>query len=243
MKRFLAREADIEIIGEAGNGREAIESIKQLQPDLLFIDIQIPEGDGFAVLEQIGDEGLPPAIIFVTAYDRYAIRAFDFHALDYLLKPYTGERFRRAVERARALIQQARASDNAANPLDERLISLLAHLKSEPKYLERLMIKTSGRVFFLRADEIDWIESEGNYVRLHAGREAHLLRETMNRLASRLDPEKFIRIHRSTLVHIERIKELQPMFGGEYTVILRDGTQLTLSRSHRDKLLELFENS
>lgn len=243
IKRFLAREADIEIVGEAGDGREAVERIEELQPDLLFLDIQIPECDGFSVLEQLGERQMPPAVIFVTAYDRYAIRAFDFHALDYLLKPYTGERFRRAVERARAQIQQSRAGDATTNPLDERLISLLAHLKSEPKYLERLMVKASGRVFFLRADEIDWIEAEGNYVRLHAGREAHLLRETMNRLASRLDPEKFIRIHRSTLVHIERIRELQPTFGGEYTVVLRDGTQLTLSRSHRDKLLELFENS
>jgi two-component system LytT family response regulator len=237
IRRFLARESDIELVGECSDGREAVESIRQLRPDLVFLDIQMPERDGFGVLEEIGAQELP-SVIFVTAYDRYAIKAFDFHALDYLLKPYTGERFRRAVERARAQLQRA-----TGGHIDERLISLLEHLKAEQKYLERLMVKSAGRVFFLRTDEIDWIEAEGNYVRLHVGREAHLLRETMNRLASRLDPEKFLRIHRSTLVHIERIKELQPMFGGEYTVVLRDGTQLTLSRSHRDKLLELFENS
>jgi two-component system LytT family response regulator len=237
IRRFLARESDIELVGECSDGREAVESIRRLRPDLVFLDIQIPERDGFGVLEEIGAEELP-SVIFVTAYDRYAIKAFDFHALDYLLKPYTGERFRRSVERAREQLQRSKGGH-----IDERLISLLEHLKAEQKYLERLMVKTAGRVFFLRTDEIDWIEAEGNYVRLHVGREAHLLRETMNRLASRLDPEKFLRIHRSTLVHIERIKELQPMFGGEYTVVLRDGTQLTLSRSHRDKLLELFENS
>lgn len=237
MRRFLAREVDIEIAAECSDGREAVESIRQLRPDLVFLDIQMPERDGFGVLEEMDMEELP-VVVFVTAYDRYAIKAFDFHALDYLLKPYTGERFRRAVERARAQLQHGKGGQ-----LDERLISLLENLKAEQKYLERLMIKSAGRVFFLRTEEIDWIEAEGNYVRLHVGHEAHLLRETMNRLASRLDPEKFLRIHRSTLVNIERIKELQPMFGGEYTVVLRDGTQLTLSRSHRDKLLELFENS
>lgn len=237
IRRFLAREADIEIAAECTDGGEAVRQIRALRPDLVFLDIQMPERDGFGVLEEIGVEELP-VVVFVTAYDRYAIKAFDFHALDYLLKPYTGERFRRAVERARAQIQHGKGGQ-----LDERLISLLENLKTEQKVLERLMIKSAGRVFFLRTEEIDWIEAEGNYVRLHVGREAHLLRETMNRLASRLDPEKFLRIHRSTLVHIERIKELQPMFGGEYTVVLRDGTKLTLSRSYRDKLLELFENS
>jgi two-component system LytT family response regulator len=162
------------------------------------------------------------------------------NALDYLLKPYNRERFRKAVERARAQL-----SNGAQGELDERLRTLLENFKSEPssRHLERLMIKSSGRVFFLRVAELDWIEAEGNYLRLHVGRESHLLRETMNRLASKLDPDKFLRIHRSTLVNIERIKELQPLFSGDYVVILRDGKQLTLSRSYRDKLLELFENS
>jgi len=179
-----------------------------------------------------------PAVIFVTAYDRYALQAFDVNALDYLLKPYNRERFRKAVERARAQLSNAPTGE-----LNERLLSLLENFKTEPRHLERLMIKSSGRVFFLRTEEIDWIEAEGNYLRLHVGRDAHLLRETMNRLAAKLDNGKFLRIHRSTLVNIERIKELQPLFSGDYVVILRDGKQLTLSRSYRDKLLELFENS
>ena len=237
IKRFLKKETDIEIVGECADGLEAVEKIRQLKPHLVFLDIQIPELDGFGVLEEVG-VGEMPAVIFVTAYDQYALKAFDFHALDYLLKPYDAERFGRAVERARTQILSGQSSD-----IDQRLLSLLENLKTEQKYLERLMIKSQGRVFFLRAEEIDWIEAEGNYVRLHVGKESHLLRETMNHLASRLDPAKFLRIHRSTLVHIERIKELQPMFSGDYTVILRDGTELTLSRTYRDNFLELFDNA
>lgn len=238
IKRFLALERDLELVGECAAGHEAVAAIQTLKPDLVFLDIQIPELDGFGVLKSLGVEEMP-AVIFVTAYDRYALQAFDVNALDYLLKPYNRERFRKAVERARAQL-----SNGARGELDERLLSLLENFKTEsPRHLERLMIKSSGRVFFLRTEELDWIEAEGNYLRLHVGRESHLLRETMNRLASKLDPEKFLRIHRSTLVNIERIKELQPLFSGDYVVILRDGKQLTLSRSYRDKLLELFENS
>lgn len=234
VKRFLAGEQDIEVIGECTDGLEAVSAIENLKPDLIFLDIQIPEIDGFAVLEKVGVENLP-SVIFVTSYDQYALRAFDVHAVDYLLKPYNRERFQRSLERVRAQLLNGHT-----DVLDERLRSLLESLKPEQKYLERLMIKSSGRVIFLRTGEIEWIEAEGNYLRLHAGREAYMLRETMNNLAARLDPDKFTRIHRSTLVNIERIKELQPMFGGDYVVILHNGTQLTLSRSYRDKLLEHF---
>jgi len=237
IKRFLAGEPDLELVGEAADGREAVAAVLALKPDLIFLDIQIPELDGFGVLQAVGIEHLP-AVIFVTAYDRYALQAFDVNALDYLLKPYNRERFRKAVERARAQLSHA-----PTGALNERLLSLLENFKTEPRPLERLMIKAAGRVFFLRTEEIDWIEAEGNYLRLHVGSDAHLLRETMNRLASKLDPDKFLRIHRSTLVNIERIKELQPLFSGDHVVILRDGRQLTLSRSYRDKMLELFENS
>jgi len=237
IKRFLADERDIELIGECADGQEAVSAIQTLAPDLVFLDIQIPEIDGFGVLEAVGVEQMP-AVIFVTAYDRYALQAFDVNALDYLLKPYNRERFHKAVERARAQL-----SNGAKGELSERLLSLLENLQPEQKHLERLMIKSSGRVFFLRTTEIDWIEAEGNYLRLHVGKESHLLRETMNRLAAKLDQDKFLRIHRSTLVNIERIKELQPLFSGDYVVILRDGKQLTLSRSYRDKLLELFDKS
>ena len=238
IKRFIASERDLELVGECAEGRAAVAAIRTLKPDLVFLDIQIPELDGFGVLKAIGVAEMP-AVIFVTAYDRYALQAFDVNALDYLLKPYNRERFRKAVERARAQL-----SNGAKGELNERLLSLLENFKTEqPRHLERLMIKSSGRVFFLRAEELDWIEAEGNYLRVHVGRESHLVRETMNRLASKLDPDKFLRIHRSTLVNIERIKELQPLFSGDYVVILRDGKQLTLSRSYRDKMLELFENS
>ena len=234
VKRFLTGESDIEVIDECADGREAVEAIHRLNPDLVFLDIQIPELDGFEVLEEVSVKQLP-AIIFITAYDRYALQAFDVHALDYLLKPYNRERFHKALERARAHLTNGKNNDT-----EKRLLSLLQNLKSEPKHLERLMIKSQGRVFFLRTGEIDWIEAEGNYLRLHVGREAHLLRETMTGLEAKLDPEKFLRIHRSALVNIERIKELQPLFSGDYTVILRDGTQLTLSRSYHAKLQELF---
>jgi two-component system LytT family response regulator len=237
IKRYLGTEADIEIIGECANGKEAVEAVESLSPDLLFLDIQMPEVDGFGVLEAIGIHKVP-VIIFVTAYDKYALRAFDVHALDYLLKPFNRERFRRALVRAREQLEHDRLGQ-----LDQRLLSLLEDLKAEQKHLDRLVVRSVGRVFFLKTDEIDWIEASGNYVRLHVGREGHLLRETMNRLESKLNPDKFLRIHRSTLVNIDRIKELQPLFSGDYTVILRDGRQLTLSRSYRDKLLELFDKS
>ncbi len=237
IKRLLGGEADVEIAGECADGRETVESINSLKPDLIFLDIQIPELDGFEVLQEIGVAEMP-AVIFITAYDRYALQAFDVHALDYLLKPYNRERFSKAVERARAQLLHGKD-----NKLDERLLSLLENLKTEPKYLERLVIRSAGRVFFLRTDEIDWIEAEGNYLRLHVNRETHLLRETMTRLAAKLDPNKFLRIHRSTLINIERIKELQPLFHGDYTVTLRDGTELTLSRNYHDKLFELFQRS
>ncbi|MEJ7708689.1 MAG: LytTR family DNA-binding domain-containing protein [Pyrinomonadaceae bacterium] len=220
----------------AKKGTPAIAVIGETKPDLVFLDIQMPELDGFGVLQAL-DERDMPAIVFVTAYDQYALRAFDVHAVDYLLKPFDRERFSKALKRAKQQIQQRRDGE-----IDQRLMSLLAHVKIEHEYLERIVIKSVGRVFFLKTDEIDWIEAEGNYVRLHVGGECHLLRETMNRLEIKLNPEKYIRIHRSTIVNVERIKELQPLFSGDYVVILRGGKQLTLSRSYRDKLLHLFDN-
>ncbi|MGD9630269.1 MAG: LytR/AlgR family response regulator transcription factor [Pyrinomonadaceae bacterium] len=236
IKRFLRDEAEMEIIGECGNGKDAIEAINRESPDLVFLDIQMPEKNGFDVIRSLNGSKLP-AIVFVTAYDQYALQAFDVHALDYLLKPFTRERIHRAVSRARESIENRRLGN-----LDERLTSLIADLKSEKKYLERLVVKSTGRVFFLRTDEIDWIEAAGNYVKLHAGRETHMIRETMNGIEAKLDPDKFLRIHRSTVVHIDRIKELHPMFSGDYAVILRDGTELALSRNYRERFLELFEN-
>jgi len=236
VRRFLRDEHDIQIIGECGNGREAVRAIKEQRPDLVFLDIQMPEKNGFEVVKAL-DEKAMPAVIFVTAYDQYAIQAFDVHALDYLLKPFNRERLHKAVEHARSQIETKRIGQ-----LDERLASLIKDLKTEKKYLERLVVKSVGRVFFLKVDDIDYIEAAGNYVKLHAGRESHMIRETMNGIEAKLDPDKFFRIHRSTVVNIDRIKELHPMFSGDYAVILRNGTELALSRNYRERLLELFEN-
>jgi two-component system LytT family response regulator len=237
VRRMLREENSIEIVGECGNGAEAVAFINENQPDLVFLDIQMPEMTGFEALQSITSDKVP-VIIFATAYDQYAIQAFDVHALDYLLKPFSRQRFQRAVGRAREQIEKTRVGK-----IDERLVSLLSDLKAGKKYLERLVVKSVGRVFFLRTDEVDWIEAAGNYAKLHVGREGHLIRETMNGLESKLNPDKFLRIHRSTLVNIDRIKELSPLFSGDYTVMLKNGVELTLSRNYRDRLLELFEKS
>jgi two-component system LytT family response regulator len=236
VRRHLRDEPGVEIVGEAGNGREAVAAIAEKKPDLVFLDVQMPEMNGFDVLKTL-EENKIPAIVFTTAYDKYAIQAFEFHALDYLLKPFTRERFRRAVKHARDKFENTRQ----AGSVDERLVSLLENLKAK-KHLERIVVKSSGRVFFIKTDEIDWIEAAGNYIKLHVGRESHLVRETMQSIEAKLDPEKFFRIHRSTLVQIDRIKELHPLFGGDYAVILRNGSELTLSRNYRDRLPELFGN-
>ena len=235
IRRFLASEKDVEIAGESGDGAAAVADVARLKPDLMFLDIQLPEATGFEVIEQLAGDHMP-VVIFVTAYDRYAIQAFDVHAIDYLLKPYTRERFGRAMERARKQLSNASRAE-----LDQRLMSLLEHAAGgEHRHLQRLMIKSSGRIYFIKADEVDWIGAEGNYVNLHVGRETHLLRETMSHLATKLDPEKFVRIHRSTIVNVDRVKELQPLFSGDYVAILHDGTQLNLSRAYREKSLKLL---
>ena len=193
---------------------------------------------GFAVLEALKDEGLPP-VIFITAYDHYAVRAFEVHALDYLLKPFDRERFKAAIERAKRQIRR----DNDGAGLDARIIALLEQIKEPMRYSERLVVKTGGRVFFLNTDEIDWIEAEGNYVNIHTGKKSYLLRETISSLEAQFDPKQFVRIHRSSIVRLERIKELQPWSHGEYHIILCDGTQLTLSRGYREKLQAALGNS
>lgn len=235
VRRFLSAEGDIEILGECRNGREALTAIKKLSPDLVFLDVQMPELNGFEVLNAVGKQ-IMPAVVFVTAYDQFAIRAFEVHALDYLLKPFNRERFRRSLNHAREHLGRGRQGSK-----DEQLLSLLEDIKAGHKYVERLVIKTTGRVYFLKTVEIDWIEACGNYVNLHAGQEKHMLREAISHLESRLDPDKFLRIHRSRLVNIDRIKELTPLFNGDYTVTLQDGTELTLSRTYRDRLQSLFE--
>ena len=232
IREMLEGDPEVEIIGECASGREAVEAIRAMAPDLIFLDIQMPELGGFEVLESLKSDNVP-YIIFATAYDQYAVRAFEVHALDYLLKPFDRERFEVAWKRAKTLIREEKVSQR-----DEHILALLEELKAGPKYLERLVIKTEGRVFFLDIDEIHCIESEGNYVRVYNGRKTYLLRETISGLESQLDPKKFLRIHRSSIVRIDKIKELQPWFHGEYHVVLENGKQLTLSRNYRANLQE-----
>jgi two-component system, LytTR family, response regulator len=231
LREMLQDDPQVIIVGESCNGREALEAIRTHAPDLIFLDVQMPELGGFEVLEALGRD--IPRVIFVTAYDQYAVRAFEVHALDYLLKPFDQERFDISWQRARAQILRDRDGGT-----DQRILALLEEMKAGKKYLERLVIKASGRIYFLETAEIDWIEAEGNYVSVHSAKKSHLLRETISSLESQLDPKKFLRIHRSSIVRIDRIQELQPWFHGEYRIILQNGTQLTLSRNYRDKLQE-----
>jgi two-component system, LytTR family, response regulator len=226
LRQLLEGDPDIEIAGECGDGLAAVAMIKERSPDLLFLDVQMPELDGFAVLERVED-GRMPVVIFLTAYDKYALRAFEACALDYLLKPCEEERFAKAVARAKAQLNLAAAGSPFAS---------LGNLDPETKYLERIVVKSGGRVYFFRAEEIDWVEAQGNYVRIHFGGEAHLLRESLAAIERGLDPLKFIRIHRSTIVNVERIKELHPMFHGQYAVVLHSGAEITLSRRYRRNL-------
>lgn len=242
IRLLLKDDAEIEIIGEAASGREALALIKKHSPDLVFLDIQMPELDGFGVLESIEAARLP-AIVFVTAFDQYALKAFEFHALDYLLKPFDDARFEKALRQAKLQVGQRELKD-----LSQRLVALLGGREDNatavsppPQYLSRLLIKSSGRVFFLKTDEIDYVRAEDYYVKLHVGRKGHLLRETMNEMETKLDPAKFLRIHRSTIVNIERIRELQQHFNGEYIVVLHDGTEHKLSRSRREQLQTLLK--
>ena len=236
IRRMLAHHADVEIIGDSANGRDAILMIRDQAPDLVFLDVLMPEMDGFAVLESLDAEAMP-LIIFVTAYDQYALRAFDVYALDYLLKPFDRQRFDKALQRAKARLANERSDIN------QRALALLEELRAQSSHIERIVIKSGGRAFFLKTDEIDWVEAEGKYVRLHVGKESYLVREAISSLEAQLDSKKFLRIHRSTIVNIDRVRELQPWFHNEYRVILRDGTELMLSRSCRKKLGDLLGNA
>ena len=229
---LLAAESDIEVVGQCRDGEEAVRAIMDHSPDLVFLDVQMPAMNGFDVIDAVGSERMP-LVIFVTAYDQHALKAFQVRALDYVLKPFDRERFQEALQRARAHIQRDETGD-----LGRRLLALVKDLRRDQPKTDRLVVKSGGRLFFLRTDEIDWIEAAGNYVRLHVGNTSHLLRETMNAIEGRLDPEKFFRIHRSRIVNMERIQEMQPWLNGEYAVVLRTGTRLTLSRGYREKLQE-----
>jgi two-component system LytT family response regulator len=232
IRRMLSNSPDFEVIAEFENSQHGLDYLEDTGADLLFLDVQMPGLDGFALLEALNPARMP-IVIFVTAYDEYALRAFEYHAFDYLLKPFDQTRFEKALDRARKQLT-SQGSNN------EKLLNLLNEIRQRNQEPARFAIKTPGRVFFVRQEDIDWIEAADNYVNLHVGADTHLIRETMNSLEGRLDSRKFLRIHRSTIVNAERIKELRPWFHGEYVVLLKDGTELTLSRTYREKILSLL---
>lgn len=258
IRSLLERDEDVVVMGEAGSGREAVAMIRAERPDLVFLDVQMPEMNGFKVLESLGDCPVP-AVIFVTAFDEHALQAFEVNAVDYLLKPYDDDRFAAALRRAKSEIVRRQT-----DLLGHRLSSLLGYLQAtgaasddspavpppapasasaEAITRDRVLLKTGGEIHFLKAEEIDWVEAEGDYMRFHAAGRVHLLRETMGHLEDRLDPKRFIRIHRSTIVNIDRVKKLSPSFAGEYAVILHDGTKLRLSRGYLERLQELMQGA
>jgi two-component system, LytTR family, response regulator len=242
IRNLLLADPEIEIVGECRNGSEAVNFLQRQLPDLLFLDIQMPGLNGFEVLAQIAVEAIP-AIVFVTAFDEYALKAFEVHAIDYLLKPFTDERFGAALSQARAQIQM-----KEVNRLTRSLVAAMAGQTSadeaispkRTKFLNRFMIRSGGRVAFIKAGDVDWIAADDYYVRLNVGNRSHLLRVSLNELEEKLDPEKFLRIHRSTIVNFERVKELHQNPNGEWVVVLKDGHELKLSRSRRDQLEEFL---
>jgi len=237
LKMLLDGQEGFEVIAECQDGTSTLDTIRRTKPDLVFLDVQMPGANGFEVVSALKNKELP-LFVFVTAFDKYALKAFDVHALDYLLKPFDRDRFDQTLTRARQQLERPTNGD-----LRTRLLALVKDLEPPPPRLERFVIKSGGRVFFVRADEIDWIEAAGNYVKLHVGTETHLLRETMNAVEAQLPRETFYRIHRCHIVNIERVKELQPWFNGEYVVFLRTGARLTLSRGYREKLQDRIGRS
>ena len=226
----IAEDRDLTVVGEAGNGQEAFALIQAQNPDLLFLDIEMPGVSGFELLEMLRYEGVPvPTTVFVTAYDQYALRAFEAHAVDYLLKPFDEARFRRAVEVAKA---RARADRNVHS--QQNVEDLLAAMRTA-----RIPVRAQGRIVFVRLEAIDWVEASGNYLRLHVGTKEHTIRETMHSFEQRLSPYPFARIHRSAIVNLNRILDIQPWYTGEYIVRLDTGKELTMSRTYRDNLMSL----
>jgi two-component system, LytTR family, response regulator len=238
LRKLLASEPGIQIVAECSDGEQTLLALREFGADLIILDVQMPMMDGFEVLSHLTPEEIP-AIIFATAYDKYALRAFEAHALDYLLKPFDQGRLHSALERAR--MELGRSHDRE---ITQRILSLLERVKygaEQPSPVLRLVIREKGRIVFLNLDEVEWIEASANYVRLHAGKESHLFRETISRIAERLDPDHFIRIHRSTIVDVRKIKELIPVNSGEYIVVLKNGKELSCSRGYRAALQNVIQ--
>jgi two-component system, LytTR family, response regulator len=230
LRKMMMGEPDVEIVGECANGYEAIRQVRATRPDVMFLDVQMPELDGFDVLKKLHGAQMP-ALVFVTAYEKYALRAFEEHALDYLLKPFDRERFSRTLQRVRTESHLGQK---------ERLAALLAQISEPATYLARMVVKHDGRMRLLATGDIECFESEDNYVRLYSGGDSYLVRETLGRLEMRLDPMRFIRVHRRALINVERLKEIQTGFHGEYYLLLASGKQLTLSRTYRDSFFKKF---
>jgi two-component system LytT family response regulator len=236
--RMLQDEPQVEVVASCSSGHEALAAIRRDEPDLAFLDIQMPGLDGFGVLRALEEGERLPVVVFVTAHDHYAVRAFDMHALDYLLKPFDQERLQTALERARSRLAAAPMTDST-----QRVLALLHELTQRQRGelgLERLVVRTQERSFFIRTESIDWIEAAGKYVHLHVGKATHLLRGSMANLEQQLDPARFVRISRSAIVNIDRIQEVQPWFQGDHVVILADRTRLTSTRGYRENLHRLL---
>ncbi len=234
LRMLLAGDPHVAAISEAKNGREAVIAIRESRPDLVFLDVQMPEIDGFQVVQEVDPERMP-AVVFVTAHDQYAIRAFEINALDYLLKPVTAERFYQSLERAKARL-------SAGDEIGRRMAALLEAMAAPSPYAKRLAVRSGTRTLFVPVDEIEWIQAAENYVELHCVAGCHLLQATMNTMEASLDPELFLRIHRSLIVKVGRIKELQPAGHGEYVVLLQSGVRLQSGRSYHDRLKALASN-
>jgi len=237
IRRLLAGEKDIEVIGECSNGLQAVSLIETERPDLLFLDVEMPEMNGFELLMQL-DRSVLPVIIFATAFDKYAVRAFESHALDYLLKPIDSERLQSALDRARSHLHREKSAD-----ANREILAMLSELQKQKGRLERIMVKKPGRAFFVRLASVDRFEAADNYIRVHAGPDTHLIRETMSALEARLDPNKFVRVHRSTIVNVDRIKEIHSLFQGRQVIVLHNGDKVTLGRNYRARLDRLLGNT
>jgi two-component system LytT family response regulator len=238
IRSLLRDRGDVEVVGEAADGMEAVAAIQVRGPDLVFLDVQMPEMDGFEVLAALDEEHVP-AVIFVTAFDRYALKAFEVHALDYLLKPFDRARFSESVDRAVSRLTAARGLDARTQLLD-----ILEELRSQggTKPLRRFVSRSQGRIRFVMAEDVEWIEAEGNYVALHVGADSHLIRGTMKRMEESLDPRRFLRVHRSAIVNLDRVNEIQPWFNGDFVMLTESGHEVTTGETYRARIQELIRN-
>jgi two-component system LytT family response regulator len=235
---LISRDSEFEVLADASNVEDAVAAIQSLKPDLVLLDVQMPDGTGFDVIRRVGLDEMP-VVVFVTAYNEFAVDAFEVNAVDYLLKPFDDERFARTLQRAKKGVRQADVGE-----LSRKLVDLLGGPPTPvARYAERIVVKTNGRVYFLRTDEIDWIEAADYYAKIHVGKTSHLLRETMASLEKRLDPNRLFRVHRGAIVNLDRVREMEPYFRGEHVVVLQNGTKLKLSRARRDQLQKLLAAS